>query len=124
MLGDRVMPLSVPNSNGGASLSGLLRQTRPAKTDSDSGVGTAEPSAAAAARPTGRSSIDSTQRGTAQITAALTLYLSKLGGGDDTVGTTVQKPTNVAGSSGRSSAADLLRTLDHYQGSSRLRLTG
>ena len=123
------MPLSVPNSNGGAGLSGLLRQTRQAKPEGAAAGSAAEQPTTVALRAVGRSGIDSTQRGTAQIAAALTVYLSQLGGGGEPARTaapkTTAKPSQAGPSSGtaRSGAADLLQALDGYR-SGELRLTG
>lgn len=124
------MPLSVPGSNSGPGLSSLLRQARQVKSDDASGKSATDQTATATARPLARTGIDSTQRGTAQITAALTVYLSKLGGVDDgaplrAATVKAQTPSSSAASSGaaRSGAADLLRTLDSYKTSSGLRLT-
>jgi hypothetical protein len=126
------MPLSVPSSNNGPSLSSLLRQTKPLKADEGASVAQGD-TPAVPVRSGPRSNIDSTQRGTAQITAALTVYLSKLGGSDETgpARTTAGKAASTALSNsrsgspatGRSGAADLLRTLDAYKTPGRLSLT-
>ncbi|MCW6508131.1 hypothetical protein M8523_08855 [Hyphomicrobiales bacterium BP6-180914] len=113
---ESIMPLSVSTSGNGNGLSNLLRQTRMTKSTDDAATAGNDGSGGSNVRPIGRSSIDSTGSGTAQITAALTVYLSKLGGADGsepeaTVNT--NKP-EAGGLQNRSSAADLLRALDTY----------
>lgn len=132
------MGLSV-SANSGHGLANLFRQARSAKPNED-GTTPAESAAptSVSLRPLGRSGIDSTGSGTAQISAALTVYLSKLGGPDEdaspdrpardlplkdlptkTATVTSLRPGTAAGS--RSGAADLLRVLDAY-GTGRERL--
>lgn len=121
------MALSVPNSNGGTGLSGLLRQTRQAKADDAAAAAAGEQPTPVPMRPVGRAGIDSTQRGTAQITAALTVYLSKLGGAEDeparVTAVKPSQPSLAAAATGRSGAADLLRTLDGYRATGGMRLS-
>lgn len=123
------MGLSV-SANNGNGLANLFRQARSAKPNDD-GTAPAEAAAptAVSLRPLSRSGIDSTGSGTAQISAALTVYLSKLGGPDEdkpsdlpakTATVTNMRPGPAAAS--RSGAADLLRVLDAY-GTGRERLT-
>ena len=124
------MGLSV-SANSGNGLANLFRQARSAKPSED-GTTPAESSTpmAVSLRPLGRSGIDSTGSGTAQISAALTVYLSKLGGPDEQDDAAKPAPkaatvTSLRGNApagSRSGAADLLRVLDAY-GSGRERLT-
>ena len=129
------MGLSV-SANSGNGLANLFRQARSTKQNDDGTTPSESPAPTAVSlRPLGRSGIDSTGSGTAQISAALTVYLSKLGGPEEentssalptkdlpakTATVTNLRPAPAPGN--RSGAADLLRVLDAY-GSGRERLT-
>ena len=122
------MGLSV-SANAGHGLANLFRQARPAKSSDDPAApADAAATTAVSLRPLGRSGIDSTGSGTAQMAAALTVYLSKLGGPDEAGATpnASAKPTATVRPSpapaGRSSASDLMRVLDAYGNGDR-RLT-
>lgn len=121
------MGLSV-SANAGNGLANLFRQARPAKSSDDTAPPAEAATTAVSLRPLGRSGIDSTGSGTAQMAAALTVYLSKLGGPDEpgapstasAKATTNPRPSPAPAS--RSSASDLMRVLDAY-GSPDRRLT-
>ncbi|MDX7950469.1 hypothetical protein P7D22_04650 [Lichenihabitans sp. Uapishka_5] len=102
------MALTV-SSNGGNSLADLLRQARQAKPTDETTAASDLPTGATQ-RSTPRSGFDSTGSGTAQVAAALTVYLSKTGGPAENE-TAAPAATSQAS---RSSASELLRALDAY----------
>ncbi len=116
------MALSV-SANGGNGLANLFRQARPVKVE-ESSTPADVPATAVSLRPVGRSGIDSTGSGAAQISAKLTVYLSKLGSPDEQGSSYADPSTKASGSAApstsRSSAAELMRALDAYGSSQRL----
>ena len=106
------MALSVAANAGGNGLANLFRHARPAKLAEEATASGETPTTTLSLRPLGRAGIDSTGSGTAQVSAAITQYLTRLDGSDEPA---AAKPATPASAS-RSSAAELLRVLDAYAG--------
>lgn len=107
------MALSVAANAGGNGLANLFRHARPVKLAEEPAGNGEAPATILSLRPLGRTGIDSTGSGTAQVSAAITQYLARLGGSDEAP---AKPAATTAPSASRSSAAELMRVLDAYTG--------